>query len=480
MPSSRLLTAALGLCLAATPVSRAATAALPLPDQPEAGEVSLLRERLDRDANFVRLLAAGGKTAEATKLEQSLWDRYDAEFAARQAEAADLSLASLNPYLPTAERQAAAAALAGRIKELAALAGFANPDLADRPRHLEKTGQPVSEAARTRAQTQATLRQIRQKIQMAQLADYAVTDLRRAVVARLEREAAAAQPLEAAVTEARRLASTAEAIQGLAKNFADAGTLDFLFQQTADSFAYEATLTALIESDPSRVSFWLARARGRFQFGWRQGAVVDLTVASHLEPANPGVAELADRIKAIHPIIAAILPEFVDRDAANAVIRARQAAASAGQPPTELAPELERAARAAVRNQARRLYAASFTTKPELRRQALAYAAQVAPLPPGLFPFLPPELGQQFAAELEAAKTDASKTFAILQRYAPLYGTAEGFWQRQLAVLLAANQAAGARAALDVAQAAFPAAAWVNEARSKLDPAPSATTAAKP
>ncbi len=216
--------------------------------------------------------------------------------------------------------------------------------------------------------------------------------------------------------------------------------------------------------------FWLARARARFLLGWRAGAVVDLTIADNLTPDLPGVEALTKRIKETPVSIAAICQEWVDPENAREVVRQHDLAQKGGKPVGELSPALERTARAAIRNRARRLYAASFVNRADLRASSIHLIAGANPVPPGLFPFVRPELVRQYQAELSAAGNDATTHIAIQQRYAPLFGITEGFWQRQTSLLLGIRQNDAALAATDIAGAMFADAAWVKEARTKAAP----------
>lgn len=453
-------------------IAGAAHATVPLPDQPSVTDLASFRLECESSAATILLLDRTGKSAEATKLHARLWERYDAEVFARRAQAADLSLAVVNPWLTAAERTAAADQLKRAAAELTDLATFTMPDPATRDQFLEKIGRKLTDADRERAKTHLLLQKIRNGIAINQLTNRELAARRREVVARLEKLAETSEPIEAAITDARDLPLASEAVRSLAANFSDGAAVDAMGQLTADSFALDATLTQLIASDPANPTFWLARARGRWALGWRPAAVIDLVVASNFNPNDPGVLELSAKVRAVPPQVASIWQEAVDAENVQFIMRARRVREMAGEPPEALAPDLERTARAAVRNRARRLYACSFISKSGNRAAAFQFVDEQNSLAPGSFPVIAEELGTQFGAEADATGTDGRAAFAVHHRYAPLYGTTEAFWYRHVRLFIAANQPAGARVALEVASAMFPEAPWVAEFRAHLNPTP--------
>lgn len=456
----------------------AARAAIPLPDTPSVTDLEEFRLTCQSQQATLSLMESTGQKEKAAALGAALWERYDAEIFARRCALADLSLAALNPFLPAAERQAASDALGSAVAQLAELSTFASPDAASRLRILGQAGATPTETQRTRAETHATLQKIREQLALEAIALPEVAHLRRDMVAKLTRAAVARQPLEELLATTRELPTATEALANLTRKFAEPGVIEELFVRTGESLALEATLTALVEAAPANSVFWLARARARLKLGWRAGAVADLTIASHLDPATPGVSALGQTLRETPASLAAVCQEWVEPDDANEVIRLRQVAQAAGQPATALAPALERSARAAFRNRARRLYATSFLNKPETRQRAITQIARENPVPPGLFPFVGPEFGQQFEAEITASATDAAQRFAVLQRHAALFGVTEGFWYQHVVSLLGTGQQAAAFAATDIAGAMFAQSTWVKEARAKTEPAPAQPAAA--
>lgn len=467
-------TALLALALAV-----ATRAAVPLPDQPGVTDLAAFRAACESSAATILLLDRTGKSAEATKLHAALWERYDAEVFARRAQAADLSLAVVNPWLTAAERTAATEKLTRAAADLADLATFTMPDPATRDQFLAKLGRQVTDADRQRAQTHLLLQKIRNGIAINQLTHRDLAARRREIVARLERLAAAAEPLDAAITDARDLPLAAEAVRALAANFSDGAAVDAMFQLTSDSLALDATLTQLIASDPANLTFWLARARSRFALGWRAAAIVDLTIASNFQTDDPGVKALTEKIRAVPAQVASLWQESVDGENVQFIMRARRVREMAGEPAEALVPDLERTARAAVRNRARRLYACSFISKPASRAAAFKLIDEENSLAPGLFPVLAPEISPQFGIDADAAGTDGRAAFAVHHRYAPLFGTTEAFWYRHVRLFISANQIPGARVALEVASAMFPEAPWVAEFRAHLDSLPALPGAEK-
>ncbi|MEN9403270.1 MAG: hypothetical protein RL091_1973 [Verrucomicrobiota bacterium] len=447
-----------------------ARAALPLPDTPTVTDLEEFQLTCQSLQATLSLMESTGQKEKAAALRTQLWERYDAELFARRCALADLSLAALNPFIPAGERKAAADSLGSTVAQIARLSTFPVPDAADRVRALELAGQRPSDFDRERADTHATLKNIREQLARESLSHPEVTQLLRDLVAQLTRAAAAKQPIGPILAQARELPTSGDAYKNLTQRFAEPDVIEALFYRTGESLALEATLTALIEADPANATFWLARARARQQLGWRAGATLDLTVAVNLTPNPPGSEALTKLLKETPVSVAAVCQEWVSPENANEVMRLHRMAQMGDLPITELAPALERTARAAVRNRARRLYATSFVNKPEIRARAIPLIAEANPVPPGLFPFVGPELGQQYEAELAAAGNDGAKHIAIQQRYAALFGVTEAFWYRQITLLLGAGQNAAAFAATDVAGAMFSEAAWIKEAREKADP----------
>jgi len=471
----RLAPLALALLVA---ITRVAVAAIPLPDTPTVTDLDEFQLRCQSQQAAIGLMESTGQKEKAAELRARLWERYDAELVARRCQLADLSLAALNPFIPAEERKAAADSLGATVAQIARLSTFHTPDAAERVRHLELAGQRPTEAQRERADTHATLKKIREQLAREALAHPEIADLLRDLVAQLTRAAAAKQPLGEILTQVRALPSSGDAYQNLTQRFAEPGLIEALFLRTGESLALEATLTALIAADPANATFWLARARARAQLGWRAGATLDLTVAVNIQRDVPGADALTQRLKETPVSVAALCQEWVDPESANEVIRQHRMAQMGGLPVTGLAPALERTARAAVRNRARRLYATSFVNKPELRARAIRLIAEENPLPPGLFPFVGPELGQQYEAALAAAGNDRAKHFAIQQGYAAIFGITEGFWHKQIALLLALREDTAAFAATDVATAVAPQADWLPLARQQLERLRAATAPA--
>ncbi len=445
-------------------------AAIALPGTPTIADLEEFQLKCQSQQATIGVMESTGQTEKAVALRATLWARYDAELSARRCQLADYSLAALNPYLPVEERQAAAAALAPAVAALARLSVFASPDAAERASHLERAGQRPTEAQRERAETHATLKKIRQQLSLEALRHIEIAHLRRDVVAQLTRTAAAQQPLAPVIAQARELPTSGDTFKNLTEKFAQPDLIEALFHRTGESLALEATLTVLIEADPANAIFWLSRARARLQLGWRAGAILDLAIASNLEPGLAGIAALSRSINETPPSVSAICQEWVDPENAQEIIRLHRAAEASRQPIVPLSPDLEGTARAAVRNPARRLYATSFLNHAGRRARALALIAQFNPLPAGLFPSVGPELGQQYEAELTAAGNDVAKHFAIQQRYAALFGITEAFWHKQITLLLATGQNTATLAATDVAGAMFAAASWVKEARARAEP----------
>ncbi len=456
------------ILLAALPII--ARAALPLPDTPTVTDLENFKLSCQSQQSTLSLMESSGQKEKAAALRAALWERYDAELSARRCQLADTSLAALNPFLPAADRKAAADALAPAIQQLAELSTFVSPDPGARFHHLEQAGGRPTDAQRAQAETHATLRQIREQLSLEALAHPEVAALRRDLVAKLSHAAAAKQSLAEHLATARELPVASEALENLTRKFAEPDLIEELYRRTGESLALEATLTALIEAAPANEVFWLARARARQQLGWRAGAILDLTVAANITPNPPGSEALTKFLKETPVSVTAVCQEWVDPDHALEVMRQHRMAQMGGLPVTELAPALERTARAAVRNRARRLYATSFVNKPETRQRAIPLIAEANPVPPGLFPFVGPELGQQYEAELAAAGNDGARHIAIQQRYAALFGVTEAFWHHQISLLLGTGQNAAAFAATDIAGAMFADAAWIKEAREKSDP----------
>lgn len=452
------------------PFALAARAAVPLPDTPTETDLEEFRLTCQSQQATIALMESTGQKEKAAELRAKLWERYDAELAARRCQLADLSLAALNPFIPAEERKAANDALGSTVAQLAKLSIFSSPDAADRVRQIELSGQRATDAQRERADTHATLKKIRDQLALTALSHPEVTNLLRDLVAQLTRTAAAKQPLGEILTQIRALPSSGDAYKNLTEKFSQPDVIEALFHRTGESLALEATLTALIEADPANATFWLARARARQKLGWRAGATLDLTVAVNIQRDVPGADALTKRIKETPVSVGAVCQEWVEYETALEVMRQHRIAQMAEQPFAELIPALERTARAAVRNRARRLYATSFVGKPELRARALPLIAEENPLSPLLFPFIGPELGQQYEAELAAAGNDRAKHFAVHQRYAGILGLTEGFWHKQISLLLALRENTAALAATDIAGAMFAEAEWVKEARAKADP----------
>ncbi len=448
----------------------AARAALPLPDTPTVTDLDEFQLSCQSQQATIGLMESTGQKEKAAELRARLWESYDAELFARRCQLADLSLAALNPFIAPEDRKAAADSLGATVAQIARLSTFHSPDAAERARHLELAGQRPTDAQRERADTHATLKKIREQLARETLAHPEVANLLRDLVAQLTRTAAAKQPLGEILTQVRALPSSGDAYQNLTQKFAEPDVIEALFHRTGESLALEATLTALIAADPANATFWLARARARAQLGWRVGATLDLTVAVNIQHDVPGADALTKRLKETPVSVAALCQEWVDPENANEVMRQHRMAQMGDLPITELAPALERTARAAVRNRARRLYATSFMNKPELRARALPLIAEDNPVPPLLFPFIGPELGQQYEAELAAAGNDRAKHFAVHQRYAGILGLTEGFWHKQISLLLVLRENTAALAATDIAGAMFAEAEWVKEARAKADP----------
>ncbi len=457
------------MLLAALPLT--VFGAIPLPDQSTVTDLQEFRLSCQSQAATISLLESTGEKDKAATLRARLWERYDAELFVRRCALADTSLAALNPFLPTAERKAAADALAPAVAQLAELSTFAFPDPAARARELEQAGGRPTDAQRARAETHETLQKIREQLSLEALALPGVAALRRDLVTQLTRAAATRQPLGELLVMARDIPVATESLQNLTRKFAEPDLIEELYRRTGDSLVLEATLTALIEAAPTNEVFWLARARARLQLGWRSGAAIDATIGGNLAPASPGLEPVSKLLKEVPASVTGICQEWVDSDDAMDVMRLHRMAEMGNLPVTELAPALERTARAAVRNRARRLYATSFVNKPEARQRALALIAEANLLPPGLFPFVAPELGQQYEAELAAAGTDTTKLVAIQQRHAALFGITEGFWHHQIMLLYRGGQPAAAYAATDIAGAMFSDSAWIKEVRDRTDPA---------
>ncbi|MDQ5977425.1 MAG: hypothetical protein QG602_397 [Verrucomicrobiota bacterium] len=448
-----------------------ARAAIPLPDVPTVTDLDEFQLTCQSQQATISLLESTGQKDKAAELRDALWERYDAELFARRCQLADLSLTVLNPFLPAEERKAADGSLDATVAEIARLSVFTAPAAAQRARDRERSGAKPTPVQLARAEAHATLQAIRQQLAQEALALPGPARLRRELVARLTSTIAAGQPITDLATTARELPSATEALQNLTRRFAEPGLIEELYQRTSESLALEATLTDLIEAAPANSTFWLARARARQQLGWRGGAVLDLTVAGNLAPEPPpGFDALLKILKETPVSVAAICQEWLDDEAADTLRHKRGADELAGRPVTEHAPALERAARAASRNRARHLYATSFTAKSEIRARALPLILAAHPTRPGFFPFVSPALLQQYEAELTAAGNDGARHIAIQQRYAALLGVTEGFWYRQITLLLGTSQNPAAFAATDIAGVMFPDAAWVKEARAKADP----------
>lgn len=433
---------------------------IPLPDQPGIADLAQFRLECQSTASTTALLEQSGKSAEAAQLQARLWERYDEEVFSRRAQAADLSLAVVNPWLSAAERAAATEQLTRATTGLSDLATFTFPDPATRDQLLAKLGREVTETDRSRAKAYLLLQKIRQGIMVNQLADRSLTERRQELVARLERLAAGGESLDAAVKEARALPATSEAVRSIGSTFGNLDAVESFRQLTGESFALDATLTSLIAADPANTIFWLARARVRFALGWRPAAIVDLAIASNFSPEDAGVLALRDQIRAVPSQVASLWQESV-------------------VPENGSPAALERAERAALRNRGRHIYASSFIGKPPVRLAALRYTDEQNPLLKSSATVLTPPLIQRFQEDKAAAGKDMLAVLAVHHRYAPYFAVTDGFWQLQVAHCIASDQTSGAGAALAVADSLFPSAAWLPQARGLLNPVKPLPEAAK-
>lgn len=446
-----------------------ARAAVPFPDTPDPAYADGSKFAAEEITVALRgkELEDAGKIAESVKTYDDFREKLAAAMAARLAHSADLSLAAINPWLPAPDREKAQRALEDSLTELHSHSLRLGVHYSFHVSLVEKLGKKPSDEVAARSRGYEFLRNIQTALNLVAMAKPEDYRIRRTAALNLRATALAEKPLAPAVAAARALppaaAEAAKFAAGLAK------MRDPLTQLTADTFALDAICTELIHADPANAAYWLHRGHVRLARGWRRGAAADYLVAEALAPQDAGLAALRTAIQAAPELPVSIWQEYVGAEAEHRIVTVHTLEKMTGEKPGPLAEPIERHARAAIRNRARRLYACSFITEAAPRAAALQWVQARHELKTAMFPVLPPEIGNAFGPEVQAAGQDALAILGVHHRYAPLFAAAEPFWRAHVNLFLHAQHAVGVAAAIDVAAAVAPQADWLPLARQQLE-----------
>ncbi|MBX3736870.1 MAG: hypothetical protein KF715_09290 [Candidatus Didemnitutus sp.] len=442
--------------------------AVTFPDQPDPAYADGTKFAAEELALALRAknLEDAGKVAESVKAYDDFRERLAAEMAARLAHNADLSLATINPWLPEPARHQAQLEIENSIPELHSLSLRLGTQYSLQSSLIEKLGKTPSDEVAARTSGYEFLRNIQTALNLVALAQPADYRARRAVALALRADTLAEKPLASAIATARALPPPADAVAKFAAGLAQAR--EHLTSLTADTLALDAVCSELIVSDPARAAYWIQRAHVRLARGWRRGAVADFLVAAALAPQDDGLAALRTAIQAAPEYPASIWQEYVGLEAGKRIIAVHTLEKLGRQTPGPLAEPFERHARAALRNRARRLYACSFIGDAAPRTASLQWVQTHHVLNSAMFPVLSPEIGAAFGPELQAAGQNVSAVLAVHDRFAPLFATAEPFWRAHVDLFLRLQQPVAAAAAIEIATAIAPQADWLPLARQHL------------
>lgn len=411
-------------------------------------------------------LEDAGKIAESVKTYDDFREKLAAEMASRLAHSADLSLAVINPWLPEPERERAQRELEDSIAELHSHSLRLGTQYSFHASLIEKLGNKPSDEIAARSRSYEFLRNLQTALNLVAMAKPEYYRARRSVALALRAAALADQPLAPAVATARALPPAAETVGKFAAGLAK--TRDPLTSLTADTLALDAVCSELIVSDPANAAYWIQRGHVRLARGWRRGAAADYVVAAALAPQHADLAALRTAIQAAPELPVSVWQEYVGSEAEYRIVTVHTLEKLNNQPPGPLAEPIERHARAALRNRARRLYACSFIGEATPRAVALQWVKARHELKAAMFPVLPRELGDAFGPEVQAAGQNTLAVLAVHHRFAPLFASAEPFWRAHTELFLRAQHPTGVAACIDVATVVAPQAEWLPLARQHL------------
>lgn len=407
-----------------------------------------------------------GKTSESAKLYDDFREKLAAEMAARLAHNADLSLTTINPWLPEPARDQAQLEIENSIPALHSLSLRLGTQYSFHASLIEKLGKTPSDEVAARSQSYEFLRNLQTALNLIAMSKPEDYRARRAAALALRAAALSDQPLAPAVATARALPPAADQVAKFAAGLAK--TREHLTSLTADTLALDAVCSELIVSDPANASYWIQRGHVRLARGWRRGAAADYVIAAALAPQPAELAALKTAIQAVPEYPATIWQEYVGIEAEKRIVTVHALEKLNQQQPGALAEPFERHARAALRNRARRLYVCSFIGEAAPRAAALQWVQTHHTLRSAMFPVLPPELGAAFGPELQAAGQNVQAILAVHDRFAPLFATAEPFWRAHTELFLRLQHPVGVAAAIDVAAVVVPQAEWLPLARQHL------------